>query len=139
MNGSTQNEHQKYNMFKTMSTCFTSEKRPSNEDISRISPFIFKRWLSNHPSGIMIGNMFNIYKDVPIINQFDFTKQIINAKVKYINIKYLKNIPDADEFSIKCLQRQYRIPYSVAIQYYNAMPEAEINKIVSAYKTLKGS
>lgn len=120
-----------YNMFKCMTSCLTNDPTPSSGDLGKIYPFIFKRWLSNHPTGIIIANMFNIYSDVPIENQFKFVKNILRGKVKYI--KYPKKNDDEIEYIINIIQKHYKIGFTVAEQYYNILPKEEIEKLVAMY------
>ena len=46
-------------MFKIMGTVLTT-KRASEEDIEKIAPYIFRRWLSNSPETIMASNFLNV-------------------------------------------------------------------------------
>lgn len=122
----------KYNMFKTITSVLT-RNTPCKEDIEKISPFIFRRWLSNHPNGIMFANMFNIYNNIPIYHQYNFTKQKMIGKVKYI--EYPKKLKD-NESDLKVLQRHFKISFDIAQEYYDMMGKERVQEIVYKYSKI---
>jgi len=124
-----------YNMFKTITSVLSNNTVP-DEDIKKIPPFIFRRWLSNHPNGIKFANIFNLYNNIPILQQYNFTKQMV-GRVKYI--EYPKKLKDIEE-ELKILQKHYKISFVVAQEYYDTMGPKRVQEIVYKYnKTgLKG-
>jgi len=129
----------KFNLFKTMTTVLSAKpsNKPPLEDIKKISPFLFKRWLSNHPNGVFYANLFNLYKNVPIEHQYSFINQNMKGKVKYITLP--KKMKDIDE-EIKYLMMYFKISNIVAREYHEMMGQERVNEIIYKYtKTgLKG-
>lgn len=125
----------KYNMFKCITSCLSRTYTPPVEDLQRISPFIFKRWLSNHPTGIIIANLFNIYQNVPVECQYRFAKNVLKLKGRIKYIKYpKKENNEEEEHIINILQKHYKIGFNTAKQYYNTLPQEEIDKLVQMYE-----
>ena len=97
-------------MFKIMGTVLTT-KRASEEDIEKIAPYIFRRWLSNSPETIMASNFLNVMAFLPIETQYDFIQQSLQGRVKYINYpKQYKNNSD----DIKIVSEYYNITFEKA-------------------------
>lgn len=97
-------------MFKIMGTVLTT-KRASEEDIEKIAPYIFRRWLSNNPETIRASNFLNINSFLPIEIQYDFIQQSLQGRVKYINYpKQYKNNSD----NIKIVSEYYNITFEKA-------------------------
>ena len=126
--------NEKFNLFKTMGAVLQKDKPPL-EDIKKIPPFIFRKYISNHPTGVLVVQAFNIYDKVPIEHQFNYINRFFaygKHKVKYI--QYPKKMKDNDE-SLKILQQHYKISYVVAIEYYNTMGEKRVQEIINMYNT----
>jgi len=135
MNGKINGKkEEKYSMFKTMQTVL-SNKQPSIEDINKISPFIFRRWLSNHPSGVIFANIFNIYSNVPIYSQYKLVKHGLEGKIKYI--QYLKK-SDEDTDGIEAIQTHYKVSIETAKEYYNILGEDKVKDLTYKYSKIKG-
>lgn len=97
-------------MFKIMGTVLTT-KRASEEDIEKIAPYIFRRWLSNSPETIIASNFLNVMAFLPIETQYDFIQQSLQGRVKYINYpKQYKNNSD----DIKIVSEYYNITFEKA-------------------------
>jgi len=124
-------KEKKYNMFKCITSVLTNNI-PSTEDIEKIPPFIFRRWLSNHPNGIKFANIFNIYNNIPILHQYNFTRQMV-GKVKYI--EYPKKMKDIED-ELKTLQKHFKISYVVAQEYYNILGEDRVKEIMYKYSKI---
>lgn len=112
-------------MFKIMGTVLT-EKRAPEEDIQKISPYIFRRWLSNDPRTIRAVNIFNIFSKVPIEAQYDCMQQSFGGKIKYLG--WPKNIKDTSA-EIEMIQKFYNISQERAKEYLEFLTADDIKAI----------
>ena len=116
-------------MFKIMGTVLTT-KRASEEDIEKIAPYIFRRWLSNSPETIMASNFLNVMAFLPIETQYDFIQQSLQGRVKYINYpKQYKNNSD----NIKIVSEYYNITFekaAAALEYLTKEDIQSFKKIL---------
>jgi hypothetical protein len=122
----------KFNLFKTITSVLKNDIA-SREDIEKIPPFIFRRWLANHPNGIFFANVFNLYNNIPIYQQYIATRVLMKGRTKYI--EYPKKIKDNEE-QIKILMKHYKISNSVAREYYDAMGEKRVEEIFNKYNKI---
>jgi len=122
----------KFNLFKTI-TSVLKDNISSREDIEKIPPFIFRRWLTNHPNGIFFANVFNLYNNIPIYQQYIATRVLMKGRTKYI--EYPKKIKDNEE-EIKVLMKHYKISNLIARQYYDTMGPKRVQEIIDKYSKI---
>lgn len=117
-------------MFNTMFSALDKNKTPTNEEIEKISSFIFCKWLSGSPSTIFKANDINLYYDIPIINQYFLIKHSFAGKVR--NVKYVKT--DKNEgYDIDLLVKHFKISKNKAIEYLKLIDKNELNYIRELY------
>lgn len=120
-------------MFKTMATVLDKVKDPSNEQISKISSFVFTRWLQNNPNTVQVANKINQYYNIPIINQYYMVKYLLPNKRMYIKYpKVQKNEGKEDEI----LAQYLNIGLSTVEEYKQFMTADEIKTIIEDYERL---
>lgn len=118
-------------MFKTMIGCLDPKKNPSEEDIKKIPSYIFCRWLSGNRASIQAANMFNLYSDIPIENQYNVIKNAFAGKIKYI--PYPKSVDEEKAKSIEYLIDYFKISEEKAKEYLTFISKDELNFIVKIY------
>lgn len=121
-------------MFKTMTGCLDPKKSPSNEELEKISSFVFCRWLSGNIYTILAANQINCYYDIPIENQYNIIKSVFAGKIKYI--QYPKNIKDEEnKKTLEYLCDYFKINNYEALEYLDLISKEELNQIIEMYKT----
>lgn len=111
-------------------TSILTKYSPTLEEKLKINSFFTARYLSGHPGSVFVGNFINrYYEEVPLDVQYDVAKQLLNGKIKWIQLpKKDKN----DNKTITNISTFYKISIIGAIEYYNLMEEQEreyFNKI----------
>lgn len=118
-------------MFKTITSVLDPKKNPSNEDLQKISSYIFCKWLSGSPHAVGAANQINLYSDIPIENQYKMIKSAFAGKIKYI--PYPKSITEDKLKKIKYIAEHFNINEDKANEYLEYMSVDEINKIITMY------
>lgn len=118
-------------MFKTITSALDTKKHPSTEEIQKIPPFIFSRWLSGNMYTIQAANVFNLYSDIPIENQYNIIKATFGGKIKFI--AYPKNVTENKQKKVQYLSEHFKISIEKAQEYLEFISEKELNEIVSTY------
>ena len=119
-------------MFKTITSVLDKNKKPSEEEINKIPSYIFCRWLSSNPNTILAANQFNLYYDIPVVNQYQVIKSAFAGKIKFI--PYPKNIAEDKNINVQHLMNFFKISEREARDYLEFISEEELNKIVKIYK-----
>jgi hypothetical protein len=112
-------------MFKAMATVLTNVKATESE-MKKISPFIFRKWLGNHPGTIQAANFLNIYNDIPFELQYDFIQQSIKGRISYIPYVGKKK---QDNKQIEKVAIHYNISYEKAEEYLEFLTKEDIKEI----------
>ena len=123
-------------MFKTMTGVLDSKKNPTDDEIKKISSFIFCRWLSGNPYTIIAANQINYYYDIPIENQYNMIKSAFAGKVKYI--PYPKAEKEENIKAIEYLVEYFKISFEKAREYLELISKEELNSIIEMYETKSG-
>ena len=118
-------------MFPTIWSSLDKNKNPPENDLQKIQPFIFCKWLAGNPQTIFDSNVFNQYK-IPIENQYYYIKNKYAGKIR--NIKYIKNEKDIKDMDIDFLQNYFKINREKALEYIDFISEKELNYIRGLYK-----
>lgn len=122
-------------MFNTIKTALDPKKTPSDEELQKISTYVFCRWLSGNPHTIKAANMFNRFENIPIENQYHVIKSAFAGKIKYI--PYPKNIKEKKNPELEYLSKHFNISLEKAKEYLELISEEELNMIVEAYSSSK--
>lgn len=118
-------------MFKTMMGTLDPNKKPSEDEIEKISPFQFCRWLSGSPGTILAANQINYYYNIPMVNQYHMIKNAFAGKVKYV--PYPKSHKDVVSKEIEYLQRHFNISNEKAREYMELIDKQELKDIIDMY------
>jgi hypothetical protein len=120
-------------MFKTITSVLNKTKNPTEEEIAKISSYIFCRWLSGSPMSIFAANQINFYDNIPIENQYYLIKNVFAGKINYI--PYPKNIKIEILKKIEYLSDFFKISFEKAQEYLEFISDKELNEIVDIYST----
>lgn len=108
-----------------------SSYNPSYDEKMSINSFFVTRYLSCHPGSIGVSNFINrYYLEIPKNVQYDLAKQLLNGKIKWIQM------PDKDKHDNKTIDsicRFYSVSITTAISYYKLMEKEEREKFTSLY------
>ncbi len=118
-------------MFPTMWSVLDKNKTPSESDINKIQSFVFCRWLTGNPKTIKDANIFNIYYDIPVFNQYMYIKNLHSGKIR--NIKYIKSEKEEDNVDISIIQKHFNINFTKAKEYLNFISEEELKYLKDLY------
>lgn len=123
-------------MFKTIFTTLEKNTHPKEEEINKISSFIFCKWLGNNPYTIQAANQFNFYDKIPMYNQYYAIKNIFGGKKLYI--KYPKNTKDESK-AYELIAKHYNVSLEKAKEYNEFLSKDDINKLIEIYDSMKGN
>jgi hypothetical protein len=115
-------------MFKAMATVLTNIKAQENE-MKKISPFIFRKWLGNHTGTIQAANFLNIYNNIPFELQYDFIQQSIKGRISYIPYIGKKKQDNSQVAQIEKVAKHYNISYKKAEEYLEFLTKEDIKEI----------
>lgn len=118
-------------MFKTITSSLDPKKNPAPEDIEKISPFIFARWLSGNQYTIQAANIFNMYPAIPIENQYQMVKSAFAGKVRFI--PYPKSASEETQKHVQYLAEHFKISEHTAGEYLEFISSEELDYIVDMY------
>jgi hypothetical protein len=118
-------------MFKTITSSLDPKKHPQPEEIQKIPPFIFARWLSGNQYTIQAANIFNMYPDIPIENQYQMVKSAFAGKIRFI--PYPKSASEETQKKVQYLAEHFKISESKASEYLEFISSEELQRIVDMY------
>lgn len=118
-------------MFKTLTGVLDLKKNSTDEEIQKIPSFIFCRWLSGNRATIGAANMFNMYSDIPIINQYKMIRSAFAGKIKFI--PYPKNVTQESLKSTEFLSKHFNISEEKAQEYLTLIDKDELKRIIDMY------
>ena len=82
-------------MFNVFKKVLDTKSVFTDEDINKVSDFVFCRWLEGNYGTLQIAQMFNVYSNIPKDVKLKVAKKIINGRIKFIPyIKSEKNSED---------------------------------------------
>lgn len=116
--------------YQVMTSILTTYK-PSLEEKMSISSYFMCRYLSSNSASIFVGNFINrYYSEIPVNIQYDISKQILNGKIKWIQLpRKDKN----DNKTIDNISVFYKVSYITAVEYYNLMSDKERDRFHKIY------
>lgn len=124
-------------MFKTVAASLDKNARPLDSEINKIPSFIFCRWLKNDPRTLNAANQFNLYYEIPMVNQWKMIQNSFAGRIKYIPWPKTEKIDDS--LIIKYVQKEYSLSHEKALDYISLMSDSAIQKIKDKYKNYKGT
>lgn len=118
-------------MFPTMWSSLDKNKIPSSNDLQKIQPFIFCKWLAGNPQTIFDSNIFNQYT-IPIENQYYYIKNKYAGKIR--NIKYIKNDKELNNTDVDLISKHFNINIIKASEYLGFISDDELEYLRDLYK-----
>lgn len=120
------------NMFNIIASAVDKKFVPTPEELSKITPYMFLKYFSNDPSGLMIVSELNIRNNIPKEWEYWFMRILMPPSIRYI--KYTKKEKFEDQDLLDCLTHFYKCSEKQAIEYYNMLPKEEVDKIRERYR-----
>lgn len=108
----------------------------TEEDINKISDFVFCRWLSGNPNLIGLSNLFNQYSDIPIELKVKIVQNIIGGKVRYI--PYPKGAKETEVKDLDYISEFFNISREKAQMFAEFIDKKELQKIKDDINSKKG-
>lgn len=116
-----------------MTKCLNAPKHklPSSEEISKIPPFVFGRWLSGNQYTIQAANQLNLYHHIPIENQFKVINSAFGGKIKYI--PYPKSVKEDTSKTLDIIIKHFKINPNLAQEYLDFIDPEELEYLKGIY------
>lgn len=121
-----------FNVFKKI----LNKSEITEEDINKISDFVFCRWLSGNPNLIGLSNLFNQYSEIPIELKVKIVQNIVGGKVRYI--PYPKGAKETEVKDLEYLSEFFNISREKAQMYAEFIDKKELQKIKDDINSKKG-
>lgn len=120
-------------MFNVFKKVLNTKAEFTDEDISKVSDFVFCRWLSGNSGTLQIAQMFNYYYDIPIELKLKVAQKIINGRLKFI--PYPKSIKNDDK-DIENVSKFFNVSLNKAKMYMEFISDDEMKYINTQIKTM---
>ena len=121
-----------FNVFKKI----LNNSEITEEEINKISDFVFCRWLSGNPNLIGLSNLFNQYSDIPIELKVKIVQNLVGGKVRYI--PYPKGAKETEVKDLEYLSEFFNISREKAQMYAEFIDKKELQKIKDDINSKKG-
>lgn len=121
-----------FNVFKKI----LNKSEITEEDINKISDFVFCRWLSGNPNLIGLSNLFNQYSNIPLDLKVKIVQNIVGGKVRYI--PYPKGAKESEVKDLEYLSEFFNISREKAQMYAEFIDKKELQKIKDDINSKKG-
>lgn len=121
-----------FNVFKKI----LNNSEITEEDINKISDFVFCRWLSGNPNLIGLSNLFNQYSNIPLDLKVKIVQTIVGGKVRYI--PYPKGAKETEVKDLEYLSEFFNISREKAQMYAEFIDKKELQKIKDDINSKKG-
>lgn len=121
-----------FNVFKKI----LNKSEITEEDINKISDFVFCRWLSGNPNLIGLSNLFNQYSDIPIELKVKIVQNLVGGKVRYI--PYPKGAKETEVKDLEYISEFFNISREKAQMYAEFIDKKELQKIKDDINSKKG-
>ncbi len=102
----------------------------TDEDVKKVSDFVFCRWLSGNPNMIGMANLFNQYSNIPLDLKIKIAQQVIGGRIKYI--PYPKGAKETDDKDLEYLSEFFNISRSKAQMYAEFISKSDLDYIKTA-------
>lgn len=121
-----------FNVFKKI----LNNSEITEEDINKISDFVFCRWLSGNPNLIGLSNLFNQYSNIPLDLKVKIVQNIVGGKVRYI--PYPKGAKETEVKDLEYISEFFNISREKAQMYAEFIDKKELQKIKDDINSKKG-
>lgn len=123
-------------MFPTMWSSLDANKKPTQEELKKIQPFMFCKWLAGDSRTLQSANLLNYYYNIPVESQFLFIQKQFAGKIR--NIKYIKSEKDnlnTNDIDIIC--KFYKVSEEKSKMYLEFISESELKYLRDLYECKK--
>lgn len=120
-------------MFNVFKKVLNTKAEFTDEDISKVSDFVFCRWLSGNSGTLQIAQMFNYYYDIPIELKLKVAQKIINGRLKFI--PYPKSVKNDDK-DIENISKFFNVSLNKAKMYMEFISDDEMKYINTQIKSM---
>lgn len=120
-------------MFNVFKKVLNTKAEFTDEDISKVSDFVFCRWLSGNSGTLQIAQMFNYYYNIPIELKLKVAQKIINGRLKFI--PYPKSIKNDDK-DIENVSKFFNVSLNKAKMYMEFISDDEMKYINTQIKAM---
>lgn len=114
-------------MFTVFKKILTKNAEITDEDIGKISDFVFCRWLSGNPNTLQLAQFFNLYYDIPLAVKVKMAQKVLGGKIRFI--QYPKSIKDTSSDDVKAVSEFYNISLAKANLYMEFISDDELRFI----------
>lgn len=121
-----------FNVFKKI----LNNSEITEEDINKISDFVFCRWLSGNPNLIGLSNLFNQYSNIPLDLKVKIVQNLVGGKVRYI--PYPKGAKETEVKDLEYISEFFNISREKAQMYAEFIDKKELQKIKDDINSKKG-
>lgn len=121
-----------FNVFKKI----LNNSEITEEEINKISDFVFCRWLSGNPNLIGLSNLFNQYSNIPLDLKVKIVQNLVGGKVRYI--PYPKGAKETEVKDLEYLSEFFNISREKAQMYAEFIDKKELQKIKDDINSKKG-
>lgn len=121
-----------FNVFKKI----LNKSEITEEEINKISDFVFCRWLSGNPNLIGLSNLFNQYSNIPLDLKVKIVQNIVGGKVRYI--PYPKGAKETEVKDLEYISEFFNISREKAQMYAEFIDKKELQKIKDDINSKKG-
>lgn len=120
-------------MFNVFKKVLNTKAEFTDEDISKVSDFVFCRWLSGNSGTLQIAQMFNYYYNIPIELKLKVAQKIINGRLKFI--PYPKSVKNDDK-DIENVSKFFNVSLNKAKMYMEFISDDEMKYINTQIKAM---
>jgi hypothetical protein len=121
-----------FNVFKKI----LNKSEIAEEDINKISDFVFCRWLSGNANLIGLSNLFNQYPNIPIELKVKIVQNLVGGKVRYI--PYPKGTKETEVKDLEYISEFFNISREKAQLYAEFIDKKELQQIKDDINSKKG-
>ena len=121
-------------MFTVFKKVLSKDSEFTDEDIAKVSDFVFCRWLSGNSKTLQIAQMFNYYYNIPIEYKLKVAQRIINGRIKFIPYPKSNKI---DDKNLEDISKYFNISIDKAKLYKEFISDDELTYIKKQIETTK--
>ena len=120
-------------MFTVFKKILNPRSEITEEDVKKVSDFVFCRWLSGNPGTIQVAQIFNVYYDIPLELKIKVAQQIIAGRIKYI--PYPKGAKAEEDKNVNAIMEYFKLSRQKALMYLEFISEEDLEYVVKAIES----
>jgi hypothetical protein len=121
------------NVFNIISSAVDRKIIPQDEDYAKIPTYLFLKYFSNDPTGLMLISEMNIRSNIPSKWEYWFMRIMMPKSIRFIRYNRKEKVEDPD--FLENLQHYYKCNELQAKEYLKMLPPEEQTKIKNIYRT----